>query len=249
MQRSFDRGSDTLRPVRMTRRYLKHAHGSCLIELGDTRVLCAATMSDSVAGWRRGSGLGWVTAEYSLLPASTHTRTRREVSLGAPGGRTHEIQRLIGRSLRSVIDMGGMGGEFTLNVDCDVIQADGGTRTAAITGAFIAVHDAFSTWRDAGKIKELPILEYLAATSVGMVDGVELLDLDYAEDSNAEIDMNVVVDGKGRFIEVQGTGERTPFDRARLDGLLDLALVGTGRLIELQHRVIAEDLETVDERW
>lgn len=249
MQRSFDRGSDTLRPVRMTRRYLKHAHGSCLIELGDTRVLCAATMSDSVAGWRRGSGLGWVTAEYSLLPASTHTRTRREVSLGAPGGRTHEIQRLIGRSLRSVIDMGGMGGEFTLNVDCDVIQADGGTRTAAITGAFIAVHDAFSTWRDAGKIKELPILEYLAATSVGMVDGVELLDLDYAEDSNAEIDMNVVVDGRGRFIEVQGTGERTPFDRARLDGLLDLALVGTGRLIELQHRAIAEDLETVDERW
>ncbi len=249
MQRSFDRGSDTLRPVRMTRRYLKHAHGSCLIELGDTRVLCAATMSDSVAGWRRGSGLGWVTAEYSLLPASTHTRTRREVSLGAPGGRTHEIQRLIGRSLRSVIDMGGMGGEFTLNVDCDVIQADGGTRTAAITGAFIAVHDAFSTWRDAGKIKELPLLDFVAATSVGMVDGVEMLDLDYSEDSNAEIDMNVVVDGKGRFIEVQGTGERTPFDRARLDGLLDLAVAGTGRLIELQKRVVAENLEVVDERW
>lgn len=249
MRRSGDRGPDVLRPVRMTRKYLKHAHGSCLIELGDTRVLCAASMSDSVAGWRRGSGLGWITAEYSLLPASTHTRTRREVNLGAPGGRTHEIQRLIGRSLRSVIDMGGMGGEFTLNVDCDVIQADGGTRTAAITGAFIAVHDAFTTWRDAGKIKELPLLEYVAATSVGMVDGVELLDLDYAEDSNAEVDMNVVVDGKGRFIEVQGTGERTPFDRARLDALLDLALVGTNRLIELQHRVIAENLETLDERW
>ncbi|MCE5190514.1 MAG: ribonuclease PH [Actinomycetia bacterium] len=249
MRRSDDRGPDVLRPVRMTRKYLKHAHGSCLIELGDTRVLCAASMSDSVAGWRRGSGLGWITAEYSLLPASTHTRTRREVNLGAPGGRTHEIQRLIGRSLRSVIDMGGMGGEFTLNVDCDVIQADGGTRTAAITGAFIAVHDAFATWRDAGKIKELPLLEYVAATSVGMVDGVELLDLDYAEDSNAEVDMNVVVDGRGRFIEVQGTGERTPFDRARLDALLDLALVGTNRLIELQHRVIAENLETLDERW
>ncbi|PKQ37495.1 MAG: ribonuclease PH [Actinobacteria bacterium HGW-Actinobacteria-1] len=249
MQRSGDRGADALRPVRITRGYLKHAHGSCLIELGDTRVLCAAMMSDSVAGWRRGSGLGWITAEYSLLPASTHTRTRREVSLGAPGGRTHEIQRLIGRSLRSVVDMGGMGGEFTLNVDCDVIQADGGTRTAAITGAYIAVYDAFSTWRDAGKIKEIPLLDAVAATSVGMVDGVELLDLDYSEDSNAEIDMNVVVDGQGRFIEVQGTGERTPFDRARLDGLLDLALVGTGRLVELQRRVIAENLETLDERW
>lgn len=249
MQRSGDRGADALRPVRITRKYLKHAHGSCLIELGDTRVLCAAMMSDALAGWRRGSGLGWITAEYSLLPASTHTRTRREVSMGAPGGRTHEIQRLIGRSLRSVVDMGGMGGEFTLNVDCDVIQADGGTRTAAITGAYIAVYDAFATWRDAGKIKEIPLLDAVAATSVGMVDGVELLDLDYAEDSNAEIDMNVVVDGQGRFIEVQGTGERTPFDRARLDGLLDLALIGTGRLVELQRRVIAEDLETLDERW
>ncbi|MDO8949118.1 MAG: ribonuclease PH [Actinomycetota bacterium] len=249
MQRNDGRSPGDLRPVRMTRRYLKHAHGSCLIELGDTKVLCAAMMSDSVAGWRRGSGHGWITAEYSLLPASTNTRTRREVSLGAPGGRTHEIQRLIGRSLRTIVDMGAMGGEYTLNVDCDVIQADGGTRTAAITGAFIAVHDAFSTWRDAGKIKELPLLDFVAATSVGMVDGVELLDLDYSEDSTAEIDMNVVVDGKGRFIEVQGTGERTPFDRARLDGMLDLAVTGTGRLIELQRRVIAEDIEVVDERW
>ncbi|KAF0209023.1 MAG: ribonuclease [Actinobacteria bacterium] len=249
MQRNDGRSPGDLRPVRMTRRYLKHAHGSCLIELGDTKVLCAAMMSDSVAGWRRGSGHGWITAEYSLLPASTNTRTRREVSLGAPGGRTHEIQRLIGRSLRTIVDMGAMGGEYTLNVDCDVIQADGGTRTAAITGAFIAVHDAFSTWRDAGKIKELPLLDFVAATSVGMVDGVELLDLDYSEDSTAEIDMNVVVDGKGRFIEVQGTGERTPFDRARLDGMLDLAVTGTGRLIELQRRVLAEDIEVVDERW
>lgn len=249
MQRSGNRAPDELRPVKITRRYLKHAHGSCLIELGDTKVLCAAMMTDAVAGWRRGSGKGWITAEYSLLPASTHTRSRREVSMGSPGGRTHEIQRLIGRSLRSVIDMGGMGGEFTLNVDCDVIQADGGTRTAAITGAYIAVHDAFKTWMDAGKIKELPLLQSVAATSVGMVDGVELLDLDYPEDSNAEIDMNVVVDGAGRFIEVQGTGERTPFDRARLDSLLDLALIGAGRLTELQRRIIAEDLETVDERW
>jgi len=248
MQRSEGRGTAEMRPVTITRRYLKHAHGSCLFELGDTKVLCAATFADTVAGWRRGSGLGWVTAEYSLLPASTHTRTRREVAAGAPSGRTHEIQRLIGRSLRTVIDLGGLGGEFTLNVDCDVIQADGGTRTAAITGAFIAVHDALSTWREAGKIKDLPVLDHVAATSVGVVDGVLCLDLDYNEDSVAEVDMNVVADGKGRFIEVQGTGERAPFDRARLDELLDLAVGGTGRLVELQRRIIAEDIEVFSER-
>ena len=249
MQRGDGRSPNDLRPVRLTRRYLRHAAGSCLIELGDTRVLCAATISDTIAQWRRGSGLGWVTAEYAMLPASTHTRKRREVSLGAPSGRTHEIQRLIGRSLRTVIDMGGLGGEVTLTVDCDVIQADGGTRTAAITGAFIAAHDALSTWRDAGRIAELPVLDYVAATSVGMVDGVVMLDLQYEEDSNAEIDMNVVVDGRGRFIEVQGTGERAPFDRARLDTMLDLAADGASRLIALQKRVIAEDIEAVDERW
>ncbi|MGB4442534.1 MAG: ribonuclease PH [Coriobacteriia bacterium] len=248
MQRSEGRGIDQMRPVTITRRYLKHAHGSCLFELGDTKVLCAANFADTVAGWRRGSGLGWVTAEYSLLPASTHTRSRREVSLGAPSGRTHEIQRLIGRSLRTVIDMGGLGGEYTLNVDCDVIQADGGTRTAAITGAFIAVHDALNTWRQAGKIAELPVLDYVAATSVGVVDGVVCLDLEYGEDSIAEVDMNVVCDGKGRFIEVQGTGERSPFDRARLDELLDLAGEGTAKLVALQRKVIAEDLEVFSER-
>ena len=248
MQRSEGRGTDQMRPVTITRRYLKHAHGSCLFELGDTKVLCAATFAESVAGWRRGSGLGWVTAEYSLLPASTHTRTRREVAAGAPSGRTHEIQRLIGRSLRTVIDMGGLGGEYTLNVDCDVIQADGGTRTAAITGAFLAVHDALSTWRAAGKIAELPIIDHVAATSVGMVDGVVCLDLEYSEDSVAEVDMNVVCDGKGRFIEVQGTGERSPFDRARLDELLDVAAEGTARLVALQRKVIAEDLEVFSER-
>lgn len=244
MQRSGGRANDELRPVRLTRGYLKHAHGSCLFELGDTKVLCAATMSDQVAGWRRGSGMGWVTAEYSMLPASTHTRSRREVALGSPGGRTHEIQRLIGRSLRTVVDMGGMGGEFTLNVDCDVIQADGGTRTAAITGALFAVHDAFVRWRDAGRIESLPLIDFVAATSVGMVDGEIMLDLEYAEDSIAEVDMNVVVDGKGRLIEVQGTGERTPFDRDRLNTLLDLSLAGAGRLIELQRTVIAGDLLT-----
>ncbi len=248
MQRSEGRGTAQMRPVSVTRRYLKHAHGSCLIELGDTKVLCAATFGDTVAGWRRGSGLGWVTAEYSLLPASTHTRTRREVASGSPSGRTHEIQRLIGRSLRTVIDLGGLGGEYTLNVDCDVIQADGGTRTAAITGAFLAVHDALNTWREAGKIADLPVLDYVAATSVGVVDGVVCLDLDYNEDSVAEVDMNVVCDGKGRFIEVQGTGERAPFDRDRLNELLDLAGEGTARLVALQRRIIAEDIEVFSER-
>lgn len=248
MQRSAGRDTAQMRPVTITRRYLKHAHGSCLFELGDTKVLCAATFADTVAGWRRGSGLGWVTAEYSLLPASTHTRTRREVAAGAPSGRTHEIQRLIGRSLRTVIDLGGLGGENTLNVDCDVIQADGGTRTAAITGAFIAVHDALSTWRDAGKITDLPVLDHVAATSVGVVDGVVCLDLDYNEDSIAEVDMNVVCDGKGRFIEVQGTGERAPFDRMRLNELLDLAAGGTAHLIDLQRHVLAEDIEVFSER-
>ena len=243
MPRRDGRSNDQLRPVKIVRRYLKHAHGSCLFELGDTRVLCAASVSEGVAQWRRNSGLGWITAEYSLLPASTHTRSRREVAMGAPSGRTHEIQRLIGRSLRSVVDLKGLGGEYTLYVDCDVIQADGGTRTAAITGAFIAAYDALTTWRAAGKIRDLPITEYVAATSVGMVDGQIMLDLAYDEDSVAEIDMNVVVDGRGRFIEVQGTGERTPFERERLDTMLDLALGGSARLVEIQRKVLGEDLE------
>jgi len=248
VERTAGRGTREMRPVTITRRYLKHGHGSCLFELGDTKVLCAATFADTVAGWRRGSGLGWITSEYSLLPASTHTRTRREVTAGAPGGRTHEIQRLIGRSLRAVVDMGGMGGECTLTLDCDVIQADGGTRTAAITGAFIAMSDAFATWRTAGRIAESPVIDHIAATSVGVVDGVMCLDLDYSEDSIAEVDMNVVCDGRGRFIEVQGTGERSPFDRARLDELLDLAAQGAAHLVEIQRRVLAEDIEVFSER-
>ena len=240
MSRAEGRMPNELRPVRVTRGYLKHAMGSCIFELGDTRVLCAANIDESVSAWRRGSGLGWVTAEYSMLPSSTHQRVRREASTGVKG-RTHEIQRLIGRSLRSVVDMSRLGGEVTVTVDCDVLQADGGTRTAAITGAFLAMHDALSTWRDAGKIGEIPVSEFVAATSVGMVDGVDMLDLDYAEDSVAEIDMNVVMDGRGRFIEVQGTGERAPFDRGRLDALLDLATAGIGNLIELQKRVVQGD--------
>jgi ribonuclease PH len=246
MNRFDGRAYDSLRTVRVTRRYLKHAHGSCLFELGDTRVLCAASITEGVAAWRRGSRKGWVTAEYALLPASTHTRSRRESTGGGLKGRTHEIQRLIGRSIRTVVDMGAMGGEVTMAVDCDVIQADGGTRTAAITGAYLAVHDAFATWRDLGKIPELPMIDFVAATSVGMVDGVCMLDLDYAEDSVAEIDMNVVMDGQGRFIEVQGTGERTPFDRARLDEMLDLASAGIDRLVAFQRRVIAEDPDVAE---
>ncbi len=249
MQRSYGRSPEDLRPLRIVRRYLKHAHGSCLIELGDTRVLCAATLADAVAQWRRGSGLGWVTAEYSLLPASTHTRSKREVGPGSPSGRTHEIQRLIGRALRSVIDLGGLGGEVTLTVDCDVIQADGGTRTAAITGACIAAHDALVTWKEAGRIADVPMRDLLAAVSVGVVDGVALLDLDYSEDSVAEVDMNVVVDGRGRIVEVQGTAEQVPLERGRFDELLDLAIDGASRLTEVQRRVIDEGLDEVVETW
>lgn len=241
--RASGRAADELRPVRLTRRYLKHAHGSCLIEVGDTVVLCAANVSDGVAAWLRGKGQGWVTAEYSMLPSSTHERRRRELGAGGPGGRTHEIQRLIGRSLRTVTDLGALG-EYTANVDCDVLQADGGTRTASITGAWIALHDAFETWRTAGKLKASPLLDHVAATSVGLIDGEIMMDLDYLEDSRAEVDMNVVMDSTGRFIEVQGTGERTPFDRTRLDAMLSLAASGTAGLIRIQEEVIAKELLT-----
>ena len=244
--RSDGRAPDSLRPVRITRRYLKHAMGSCIFELGDTRVLCAANIDEGVSSWRRGSGLGWVTAEYAMLPAATHTRSRRESNTGGPKGRTQEIQRLIGRSLRSVVDMGGLGGEVSITVDCDVIQADGGTRTAAITGAWIALSDALAAWQAAGKIASSPLTAQLAATSVGMVDGELLLDLEYSEDSIAEVDMNVVMDDRGRFIEVQGTGEQTPFDRARLDAMLDIAAGGIRRLVEIQGKVISEDLDVFE---
>jgi ribonuclease PH len=235
------RTADEPRGVKLTRNYLKHAHGSCLIEVGDTVVLCAANISEGVGSWMRGKGRGWVTAEYAMLPSSTHERKRRETGPGGLGGRTHEIQRLIGRSLRTVTDMGALG-ESTVNVDCDVIQADGGTRTASITGAWIALHDAFETWQRAGKIATSPLLDHVAAISIGLVDGELLLDLDYSEDSRAEVDMNVVMDSSGRFIEVQGTGERTPFDRGRLDAMLSLASGGTERLIAMQKEVIAKEL-------
>ncbi len=240
--RSEGRAADQLRTVRVTRNYLRHAMGSNIFELGDTRVLCAASVEEGVSGWRRGSGLGWVTAEYSMLPASTHTRSRRE-SMTGPKGRTQEIQRLIGRALRSVVDMSALG-EVTVTVDCDVIQADGGTRTAAITGAWLAVSDALNAWKDAGKIDSIPLLGQIAATSVGLVDGDLLLDLAYSEDSVAEVDMNVVMDDKGRFIEVQGTGEQTPFDRARLDAMLDLAGGGIDRLLAIQNEIIDKGLDS-----
>ncbi|GAB4280502.1 MAG: ribonuclease PH [Coriobacteriia bacterium] len=240
MERKGGRPADELRPISFDRRYLKHAHGSCLVRQGDTVVLCAANIVDGVSAWRRGSEAGWITAEYSLLPAATHTRTRREASAGKQTGRTLEIQRLIGRSLRSVVDLGGMGGEYTMYVDCDVIQADGGTRTAAISGAYVAMLDAFETWKSAGKISSVPVFGSVAAVSVGVVDGEVLLDLDYDEDSAAEVDMNVVMDGSGRFIEVQGTAEASPFDRDRLDEMLDLAAKGIARIRQIQDEALAE---------
>jgi len=236
LQRSYGRGNDGLRPVTFTRSYLKSAYGSCLVEFGDTRVLCAASIEDGVAAWRKGSGKGWVTAEYSMLPASTSVRTRREIS--GQKGRTQEIQRLIGRSLRAVVDMAALG-EVTVTVDCDVLQADGGTRTASICGAWIALHDALATWKRAGKIKGDPLFGQVAAVSVGLVAGRVLLDLDYHEDSRAEIDMNLVMTGEGEYVELQGTGEQATFDRGRLKVMLDIGDKGLRQLLSLQQQALA----------
>jgi len=230
-QRSKGRKPDELRPISFTRNYLTSALGSCLVEFGDTRVLCAASIDEGVSGWLKGKNRGWVTAEYSMLPASTPVRSRRE-TFGLKG-RTQEIQRLIGRSLRAVVDMNSLG-EITMTVDCDVLQADGGTRTAAITGAWIAMNDAFESWRKAGKIRTNPVHDQLVAVSVGVVDGALLLDLDYHEDSRAEVDMNLVMTGSREFIEVQGTGERIGFDREQLNSLLDLGTEGLSTLLAMQ---------------
>ncbi|MDR3136924.1 MAG: ribonuclease PH [Coriobacteriales bacterium] len=229
--RHNNRQANELRPIRFTRNYLDSALGSCLVEFGGTKVLCAASIEPTVASWLRGSGKGWVTAEYAMLPASTPTRTKREV-FGLKG-RTQEIQRLIGRSLRAVVDLGLMN-EMTMTVDCDVLQADGGTRTAAICGAWLAMRDGFSTWEQAGKLSTSPIVDQVAAVSLGMVDGRLLLDLDYQEDSRAELDMNLVVNGSGEYVEIQGTGERTGFDRHQLEALLDLASPALEHLLALQ---------------
>lgn len=233
-----NRKNDALRNVVITRNYIKHAEGSVLIEMGDTKVLTTVTIEERVPPFMRGQkGKGWVTAEYAMLPRSSKDRITREVKKGQIGGRTHEIQRLIGRSLRSVIDASLLG-ERTLVIDCDVIQADGGTRTASITGAFVAVVDALRFLMKCGKITTLPVSDYLAAISVGIVDGEILLDLNYPEDSNADVDMNVVMTGNGRFVEVQGTAEKRPFKGEELDLLLKIAGKGIKKLVAIQKEIL-----------
>jgi ribonuclease PH len=237
MPRPDGRADDQLRPVRISRNWLDHAEGSVLVEFGKTRVLCAASVTEGVPRWRKGSGLGWVTAEYAMLPRSTHTRSDRESVKGRIGGRTHEISRLVGRSLRAAIDYKALG-ENTIVIDCDVLQADGGTRTAAITGAYVALADAVGWLRGRGALVSEPLVTSVAAVSVGVIDGVPRLDLCYEEDVTAETDMNVVCTGDGRFIEVQGTAEGAPFDRSELDALLDLALLGCTELAARQQEAL-----------
>ena len=232
-----DRPSNTLRETTLTPNYLPHAEGSVFIEAGRTKVICTASVEDRVPPFLRNTGKGWVTAEYGMLPRATSTRTTREASQGKVGGRTQEIQRLIGRSLRSVTKLQAIG-ERTIWIDCDVIQADGGTRTASITGAFVALALACEKLRERDAIRVIPIADYVAATSVGIVDGEALLDLEYEDDSRAEVDMNVVMTGDGRFIEVQGTAEALPFGREALDMLLDLADSGIRQLIEKQRAIV-----------
>jgi ribonuclease PH len=235
--RSDHRPSNQLRETTLTPHYLEHAEGSVFIEAGRTRVICTASVEDRVPPFLRNSGKGWVTAEYGMLPRATSTRTQREASTGKVGGRTQEIQRLIGRSLRSVMNLPALG-ERTIWMDCDVIQADGGTRTASITGAFVALALALEALRKRDVIKSIPLLDYVAAISVGIVDGEALLDLAYDDDSRADVDMNIVKTGDGRFIEVQGTAEGSPFGREALTSLLDLADLGIRQLIEKQRAIV-----------
>jgi ribonuclease PH len=225
--------------VKFIRRFTRHAEGSVLVEFGDTRVLCTATIESGVPGFLRNSGKGWITAEYGMLPRATHTRSPREAARGKQTGRTQEIQRLIGRSLRAVVDMKALG-ERTITLDCDVLQADGGTRTAAITGSYVALADAVATLVKRRELAASPLHGQVAAVSVGIVGGAPVLDLDYAEDSEAETDMNVVMNGGGAFVEVQGTAEGHAFRRNELDSLLDLAATGIGRLVVLQQQALAE---------
>ncbi|MDP2023010.1 MAG: ribonuclease PH [Hydrogenophaga sp.] len=231
--RPGQRAADALRPVRITRGFTIHAEGSVLIEFGDTKVLCTASVEEKVPPHKRGSGEGWVTAEYGMLPRATHTRSDREAAKGKQSGRTQEIQRLIGRSLRAVFDLKALG-ERTISLDCDVLQADGGTRTASITGAFVAAHDAVSQLLAEGKIAASPIRDHVAAISVGILQGKPLLDLEYVEDSACDTDMNVVMTGAGHFVEVQGTAEGVAFSRKEMDALLALAEKGVAELVALQ---------------
>ena len=235
--RPSGRKAEELRAIRITRGYTRHAEGSVLVEFGDTRVLCTASVEARVPGFLRDKGRGWVTAEYGMLPRATHTRGDREASRGKQSGRTQEIQRLIGRALRAVIDMSALG-ENTIHIDCDVLQADGGTRTAAITGAFVAVHDALEWMRGKRMIAALPVKDFVAAVSVGIYQGEAVLDLDYPEDSACDTDMNVVMTGGGRFVEVQGTAEGEAFARADLDRLLALAGRGIAELVAHQRRAL-----------
>ena len=237
MKRPSGRRHDEPRAVRLTRHYTKHAEGAVLVEFGDTKVICTASVEEKVPPFLKGKGQGWVTAEYGMLPRSTNTRSDREAARGKQSGRTQEIQRLIGRSLRSVFELAALG-ERTLHIDCDVIQADGGTRTAAITGGFVAAFDAARWLRARGMIDNLPVLDFVAAISVGVFQGVPLLDLDYVEDSSCETDMNVVMTGGGGFVEVQGTAEGKPFSRGQMDELLELARTGITSLVAAQKRAL-----------
>jgi len=232
-QRPSGRAADALRTVRLTRHYTKHAEGSVLVEFGDTKVICTASIEEKVPGFLKGKGQGWMTAEYGMLPRSTHSRMDREAAKGKQSGRTQEIQRLIGRSLRAAFDLNAFG-ERTLHLDCDVIQADGGTRTASITGAMVAAYDAFSKLVSAGVVPAVPVKHFVAAVSVGVFQGMPVLDLDYVEDSDCDTDMNVVMTDAGHFVEVQGTAEGEAFDRPTMDRLLDLAEQGIAELIRLQ---------------
>jgi ribonuclease PH len=235
--RSFDRSPDQLRPVRFQRKYTKHAEGSVLVEMGHTKVLCNASVEEKVPGFMKGKGSGWVTAEYGMLPRATNTRSSREAAVGKQTGRTQEIQRLIGRSLRAVTDLGALG-ERQITIDCDVLQADGGTRCASITGAMVALADAIAGLRAKGVIVTNPVKDFVAAVSVGIVRGEAVLDLDYAEDSSCGTDMNVVMTGAGHFVEVQGTAEGEPFTREQMSRLLDLAGAGIAELVTLQRKAL-----------
>src|SRR5262245_50308785 len=241
MTRLHDRSPDQLRPVQITPHFLAHAEGSVLIEVGQTRVICAASVEDKVPPFLRGTGKGWVTAEYGMLPRATNTRSTREAAAGKVGGRTMEIQRLVGRSLRSVARLDQLG-ERTVWLDCDVIQADGGTRCASITGAFVALVLALNKLKQTDQLKSIPVNDYVAATSVGIVGGMPLLDLAYEEDSKADVDMNIVKTGDGRYVEIQGTAEAEPFDRDAMNGLLALADKGIDTLIEMQRAIVGKIL-------
>lgn len=237
MQRAGERKNNELRKLKITKNYIKFAEGSCMVELGETKVIATASVEDGVPHFLRGSGNGWITAEYGMIPRSCKSRVPREVSKGRPGGRTHEIQRLVGRALRSVSDMTKLG-ERTVWLDCDVIQADGGTRCASITGSFIALALAFEKMKKDGLLKEVPLSDYVAAISVGIIGGETALDLDYAEDSGADVDMNIVMTGNGRFIEVQGTAEKEPFKKDDLNKLTSLAQEGIRQIISAQKKIL-----------